>query len=417
MIHPPSLGRKRHAVDPFRAVDEQLQERIVALDAHPTLLHPPDAAWDRARRQHVGAPVIELSGACGVLAFYKAAGAIALRRYANPVLSIGASGGTVPVAFLQTGAPDDVVLSAMKGLPAPAFADYDRSLPQWQRAGSSSADAMTAWLDGWLTYLEHPTWQAFRFDDRQPGLEDWSHRLNVAVTYVAVPTSEYMRATENAPLNLVSFVRLLLRCTRKAHLSFHELIVPRDLQPGDHQQLPWLFERFDEERVANWMAHSMRHPGAFRPYAIPHDDGNVYLFLDGCLMRRLPTPFSNDELPPLPTVAFEMLDPLQAGDLRYLERLRVDSQNTLVSWGGFPGVNPLDFEKLTPRARVLLYASGSVRADEVYPTDLFDYLKRYEVLGFTQRSDGGTRSSESVASVLRRKLQRGLIDIRRHEDG
>jgi hypothetical protein len=415
MIHPPSLSRKRHAVDAFLAADEQLQERIAALDAHPTLLHPPEVKWDHAERQHVGAPVIELSGACGVLAFYKAAGAISLRRYANPVLSIGASGGTVPVAFLQTGARDDVVLSAMKGLPAPAFADFDHSLPQWQRAGSSSGDAMTAWLDDWLTYLDHPTWGTFRYSERPHDLEQWSHRLNVVVTYIAVPAEDYARATESGPLNLVSFVRLLLRSNRKSHLSFHELVVPQDLQPGPNQALPWLHERFDDLRVADWMAHSMRHPGAFRPHAIAHE-GDVYLFLDGCLMRRLPTPFAADELPPLPVVAFEMLDALQAGDMRYLERLRIANQNSLVSWGGFPGVNPLDFEKLTPEARVQLYASGSVRADEVYPTDLFDYLKRYSVSTYMETSYGEVRSTESAASVLRRKLQRGLIDIRRHTD-
>lgn len=413
MIHPHSFKRKHRTIDPFAAADAQLKARIEALEAHPTLLHPPEVAWDHSQRGRVGPPVVELSGACGVLAFYKTAGALSLRHYADPVLSVGASGGTVPVAFLQTGADDALVLSALKGLPAPAFADYTHESPQWQRAGSSSGAAMTKWLDDWLTYLGHGTWSSYRYDERPPGLESWSHRFNVALTYVAVPADDYDRATEHAELNLVSLVRLLFRSNHKQRLVFHELIAPRDVQPGPHQALPWLYEQFDEMRVADWMAHSMRHPGAFRPHVIRHE-GLVYLFLDGCLLRRLPTPFGSEFPPPLPTVAFEMMDSFQASDAEYLERIRLANEHSLISWGGYPGVNPLDFEKLTPEMRVMLYATGSLRADDVYPTDLFNYLDRFRETDAIGYDNGDYRASESATSVLRRKLQRGLTDIRRN---
>jgi hypothetical protein len=103
--------------------------------------------------------------------------------------------------------------------------------------------------------------------------------------------------------------------------------------------------------------------------------------------------------------------------MRYLERLRVDHQNSLVSWGGFPGINPLDFEKLTPQARIVLYATGSLRADEVYPTDLFDYLTRYSTSKYMALDEGDFRAAEGVPSILRRKLQRGIADVRKRTAG
>lgn len=386
----------------------ELLERLAELDAYEALKYPPAIAWSGQRRERIGPPVIELSGACGILAFYKAAGCLALRKYANPVLSIGASGGTIPTAFLQTGADDDVVFPALKGLPAQSFAELPENTSHHMRANSSSGAALTDWLDGWLTYLGHETWASYRYEQRPAGLASWSHRFNIAVTVVEVPAAEYDRALEGGKaLSLTGFVRLLLRLTRRSPLVFRELILPRDIQPGPNQQLPWLYETFDEQRVAQWMTHSMRAPGAFVPHIERGPSDTTYVFVDGALLRRLPTPFHARLVPPLPVVAFEVL-----------EGGRQHAKHTLISMGRFPGVNPLDFESATPEVGAYMYAAGAVRASNVYPHDLYEYFQRYreiaESMESEERDPGSYRLAVSAAGVLRTNMQPLLAGIRRH---
>src|SRR4051812_34933785 len=117
------IPKKRRAAASPLVAEELLLEHLEKLATHATLAQPPTEPWSRHLRETVGPSIIELSGACGVLAFYKAAGSLTLRKYATPVLSIGASGGTIPIAFLQTGADDDVIFPALKGLPTPSFAE------------------------------------------------------------------------------------------------------------------------------------------------------------------------------------------------------------------------------------------------------------------------------------------------------
>lgn len=346
------------------------------------------AASSSADRQPLGwcggLPVVEVIGKSGRRAPYLGGMASALRTFwAKPVLSIGASGGAIPAAFLQAGADEATLLRLMAEVPTESL--------------RTRAD-MELWTGKVLAGLGVRTWADMRFGpgEAHPGLEGWTHRLNFQVTAFDVPprlvNSLLDRKDRLTPRDFWSTVA---NCYRLGEApKFRQYCLPQDAPE-------WM--DIDSKTVASTLSETCAHPVPYGPGLHIRPDGWGVMHTDGAF-HLAASPFARTAHLGLPVVEMEIgddgADRRRVRDLLRLARTqgRVGALRAVGMW---EDENAAAVHLLTPQLQRDMFEAGREAGMKIFIERFFDHAADTALASLDHVGTPRGERSERVAGGAR----------------